>query len=366
MPKQTIKLTAWLIFLLVALVACKEKPEVIKTVRAIKAVTVSNQAAFKKFKIPGKVAAVDSSDLSFQVGGQVVSVEVDIGDRVKKGQLLASLDPETYQLELKSVKAELSKARDNVAKTKAEYERHKRIYEQGAGVKRFVEVSEYNYKAARSAVDLQVARLDLANRNLRKTKLLSPYDGTIALRSVQPHEEVQVGRKVFEINATGKMEIELSVPETAIGGIHVDDEAMITFPTLPGETIKGRISYIGSAALKASTFPVKIELIDSYKKVKPGMTAEAIFTIKNENQKPGYTIPIQAILPSLKPGQGYVFVYNPRTSVVNKISVNFTGMEQKNAIVSEGIKAGDIIAVAGVSFLADGLQVKLLKESGDK
>jgi len=348
---------------LLALFACKgEAPEIPDPVRAIKTMTISEEAVAQVRKLSGQVAAVDSSDLSFQVGGQVASVKVDIGDWVKNGQVLAVLDPEPYQLEVEAIKAELAKARDNVSKTKAEYERHQRIFDQGAGAKRFVEVAEFNYKAARSAVDYQIARLDLAHRNLRKTKLLAPYDGAIASRSVQPHEEVQAGQKIFEINATGKMEVQLAVPETTIDRIHIDDAATITFPTLPGESAKGRISYIGSAAVQANAFPVKVELVGPNKKLKPGMTAEATLTIKYENQKPGYRIPLQAILPAGEPNQGYAFVYDPQTATVKKTPVRSRGTEQKNAIVYEGLRAGDVIAVAGVSFLADGMKVKPMKE----
>ena len=230
---------------------------------------------------------------------------------MKKGQVLAVLDPEPYQLEVDAGKAELAKARDNVTRSKAEYERQKRIFEQGAGAKRYMEVAEYSYKAAASAVDLQVARLDLANRNLRKTTMLSPYDGTIASRSVQPHEEVQAGQKVFEINATGKMEVQLAVPETTIGRIHIGGAATITFPTLPGGSAKGRISYIGSAAAQANAFPVKVALTGPNEKVKPGMTAEVNLDIQDENRQPGYMLPIQAILPAAEANQGYVFVYDP-------------------------------------------------------
>ena len=366
MPKQTLKRMAWFLFLSVALTACKEKPEIIETVRSIKTITVSEQVIEQIRKFSGQVAAVDTSGLSFQVGGQVASVKVDIGDRVKKGQVLAALDPEPYQLDVDAIKAELAKARDNVAKTNAEYERYKRIFEQGAGAKRFVEVSEYNYKAALSAVDYQMARLDMANRNLRKTKLLAPYDGTIAWRSVQPHEEVKVGQKVFEMNATGKMEVQLAVPETTIDRIQIGGAATVAFPTLPGESAKGRISYIGSAAVEANAFPVKVELIDPKKEVKPGITAEASLFIKAENRKPGYLVPIQAILPTSQAKQGFAFVYSPETSTVKKTSIRVNGAQHGDAIVSEGLKIGDIIAVAGVSFLADGMKVKRLKGQGGK
>jgi RND family efflux transporter MFP subunit len=223
-----------------------------------------------------------------------------------------------------------------------------------------LEVAEYNYKAAQSAVDFQVAKLAQADRNLRKTTLIAPYDGTIALRAVQPNEEVQIGQKVFEINATGKMEVQLTVPETTIDRINIDDPATITFPTLPDTSVKGRISYIGSAAVQANAFPVKVEMMASDAKLKPGMTAETTLTIADENQATGYTLPLQAILPAAEANQGYAFVYDPQTSTVKKTLVRFRGVQGKKAVATEGLAPGDIIAVAGVSFLADGMAVKLM------
>jgi multidrug efflux system membrane fusion protein len=349
--------------LLLALFACKEQvPELPAPVRAIKTMSVSEQATEQIRKFSGQVAAVDSSGLSFQVSGQVESVEVDIGDRVQKGQVLAVLDQEPYRLELDAAKAELVKSEANVVNTKSEYERQKRVYEQGAGAKSYLDAAEYNYRAARSAVDYQIARLNLAKRNLSMTTLRSPYDGAIAWRSVQPHEEVKVGQKVFEINAKGTMEVQLAVPESTIDRIHIDNPATITFPTLPGESAKGRISYIGSAAVKAGAFPVKVELMDPNKNVKPGMTAEANLSIKDENQQPGYLVPLQALLPASEANRAYAFVYDPKTSTVKKSPVRARGIEHEKAIVDEGLTPGDVIAAAGVSFLDDGMKVKLMKQ----
>jgi len=364
MKKETLKQMLGLLCIALALTACKEKTEIIEVIRPIKTITVSEQTAEQIRKFSGVVAAVDSSGLSFQVGGQVKSVEVDIGDHVKNEQVLAVLDPEPYQLDVDATQAELAKARDQVTQKKAEYERQKRIFEQGAGAQKFMEVAEYNYKAARSAVEYQIAKLDQARRNLRKTKLISPYDGVIAWRSVQPNEEVKAGQKIFEINAKGEMEVQLAVPETTIDRIHIDDPVTVTFPSLPGESSNGRISYIGGAAVKANAFPVKVALVGPSENVKPGITAEANLILKDESQKPGYLVPLQALLPSPEPNRGYAFVYDSQTSTVKKTPVQSRGSADKKVIIEEGLKAGDIIAVAGVSFLADGMQVKLLEGKG--
>ncbi len=360
--RRTLHRLAWLLCIWAALAACKEKTEIVEMVRAIKTTTVSEQAAEQVLKFSGIVAAVDSSDLSFEVGGQVADVYVDIGDTVEKGQTLAVLDPEPYQLDVDAAKAELIKARDNVTKSRSQYERHKRIFEEGAGAKSWLDVVEYNYKAARSAVSYQVAKLDLAQRNLRKTELNAPYHGTIAWRSVQPQEEVRAGQKIFEINASGEKEVQLAVPETNIDQIGIDTPAKVTFPTMPGQSTNGRVSYIGSAAVEANAFPVKVALIDPSERVKPGMTAEAGLLVTHDEERPGYLVPIQALLPAPEANRGYAFVFDPDTSTVKKTTVNFHGTEHKMVIVDEGLSAWDIIAVAGVGFLADGMEVKLLKD----
>jgi RND family efflux transporter MFP subunit len=351
-----------LVFIWGAITACKEKVEIIEQVRALKTITVSELATGKIRKFSGIVRATDSSNLSFEVSGRVETVNVDIGDRVRKGQLLAVLDKEPYRLDVDAAQAELVKAEAKVVSTKEEYDRQKRVYLQGAGAKSKLDRAEYNYDAALSQVNYQIAKLNLAKRDLRKTMLTSPYDGHIAWRSVDPHEEIKVGQKVFAIDAKGAMEVHLAVPETTIHQIHMATPATVRFPTLPAHSVEGRISDIGSAAVKANAFPVKVGLIEPPANINPGMTAEVSLVLKDDSQMTGYLVPIQAILPAKEARQGYAFVYDSETSTVRKTSVHTLGAEQNMTIVSEGLSAGDIVAVAGVSFLADGMKVKLMEQ----
>jgi RND family efflux transporter MFP subunit len=346
----------------VAVTACKEKIEIVEEVRAIKTITVSELATGQIRKFSGIVMATDSADLSFEVSGKVETVDVDVGDPVRKGQLLAVLDKEPYRLDVDAAQAELVKAKANVVNTKAGYERQERVYSQGAGAKSKLDRAKYNYNAAQSQVNYQIAKLNLAKRNLRKTMLTSPYNGHIAWRSVNPHEEINVGQKVFAVDAKGALEVHLAVPEATIHRVHIDASATISFPTLPTHSVKGHISYIGSAAVKANAFPVKVVLIEPPANINPGMTAEVSLVLKDDSQVTGYLVPVQAILPTKEAMQGYVFVYDPDTSAVRKMPIRILGEERNMMTVSEGLSAGDIIAVAGVSFLADGMKVKLMKQ----
>ena len=345
----------------VSFAACKEKTEIVEQVRTLKTITVSELATGQIRKFSGIVRATDSSNLSFEVSGSVETVHVDIGARVRKGQLLAVLDKEPYRLDVNAAQAELVTAEAKVVNTKEEYDRQESVYSQGAGSKNKLDRAKYNYDAARSQVNYQIAKLNFAKRNLSKTMLTSPYDGHIAWRSVDPHEEVKIGQKVFVIDAKGALEVGLAIPETTINRLHIGTPATVRFPTLPDHSVEGRISDIGSAAVKSNAFPVKVGLIKPAANINPGMTAEVSLVLKDDSQIPGYRVPIQAILPAKEVGQGFAFVYDPETSTVRKKPISTLDVEQNMTIVSEGLSAGDIIAVAGVSFLADGMKVKLME-----
>ena len=93
----------------------------------------------------------------------------------------------------------------------------------------------------------------------------------------------------------------------------------------------------------------------------PGMTAEVSLILAEEGRPTGYLIPLQAILPGEKAGQGYVFVYDAVASTVKKVPVRCRGNEKNLMVIEEGLAEGDIIATAGVSFLVDGMKVRLLE-----
>lgn len=350
-----------LLILLCFLSSCQEEPQGSETVQLVKTITVQETAPDKIRIFSGIVKATETSRLSFEVGGMVQAVHVDIGDHVEKGQELAVLDSEPYKLAVDAAAAELDKARANIVNTQAEYERQERVYQQGAGTKSKLDQAKYNYDAAQSSVTYCESQLKLAERNLRKTTLTAPYEGYIAARYVEPHEEIPAGQRIFEIDAVGALEISLTVPETSISEIHAGTVASVAFPTLPGRSVAGRITEIGSAAVKANAFPVKIGLTDPPAAIQPGMTAEVSLVLAQENSVPGLLIPLTSFLPGREPGQGYVFVYDPAAATVKKTPVLSRGSEKNRVVIMEGLAAGDIIAEAGVTFLADGMKVKVLE-----
>ena len=354
-------------FILFSIAACREEPPPPpKPIRAIKTITVSEQAAGRLRDFSGVAEAADSSSISFEVSGNVQEVRVDVGDRITKGQVLATLDPEPYELTVDEIKAELIKARDNVTKTEAEYNRQKRIFEQGAGAQRRVEVAEFNFKAAKSGVNFQIARLNNARRDLDRTVLRAPADGAIANRYIDAFNEVARGQKCFDIFEFTGMEVAISIPEDAIDEIQMDQKGEIRFPVIADRTYNGRVTEISKVAGTANAFPIKLTIDDPDQRIRPGMTARVTLLLTGGDQKAAYLVPLSAIAQRGENKKGFVYIYDPGTSTVKKSPIEGNSVRGNNAVIIEGVKAGDIIAVAGVSFLEEGQKVKLMKPKKEK
>ena len=96
------------------------------------------------------------------------------------------------------------------------------------------------------------------------------------------------------------------------------------------------------------------------------MTAEATFEVKGDDFAEGYLIPGSAVRPTTDANVGFAFVYQPGASTVKKIPIHWLGVKDNMVIVTEGLSPGDILAVAGVSFLSDGMKVKLMEAQAQK
>lgn len=352
--------------ILLSVAACEEEKPIVEEIRAIKTITIDDAASSQQVKYSGIVRAVDRSALSFEVGGQVATVEVNIGANVKQGQVLATLDKEPYELEVDKAVAQLATAKAKVEKDQSEYERQNRLFEQGAGVEKRVEQAAFALSEARSSVEISQSALDLAERDLRKTVLEAPFDGSIGVRDVEPFVEVQRGQKLFEIDAEGDEEVEVGIPETVVRFLVEDMPVTVAFPTRPGEISEAKVTDIGSLAGEGNAYPVKVRLIDPPKDVRSGMTAEVSFELVDEDLVGGHLIPLHALVPATAANQGHLFVYQADSSTVKKVPVRFRGVKDNRLMVFEGVAPGDIVAVAGVSFLSDGMEVKLMSEAKEK
>ena len=343
------------------IVGCDNEPPKVETpVRAIKTFTVTEVASGQTRKYSGIVRAANSSALSFQVGGNVQKVLVNLGDRVPKGKLLAVLDKKSYQLDVQAANAELGRTTAILTRQRDEFGRQKKLFGQGWIAKARLDKFELSFKSSASAVEYARSKLSIAKRDLSHTVLRAPFDGVIATKLVDPFVEVRAGQKLFEIDAKGNLEIAFDVPETTISRITVGMPFTARIAGIKDCGCAGRLTEIGKVAQKGNAFPVKAALQNPSDKVRSGMTAEVSLSFDLGTGPGGYFVPFNALAPSDKPRTGHVFVFDAKSSTVRKILVTASST-QGTMVAVRGLKPGDIIAVAGVDFLVDGQKVKLMQ-----
>ncbi len=355
-----------LLVLLLVLGACgKEEVETEQRIRSVKTLVISDMASAQVRKFPGTIEAVDSSRISFEVDGIIAAINVDVGTQFKKGEVLAVLDKKPFELDVESAKATLSRASAQLAEKKSAFEREQRIQAEDAGAttQRAVDQARAAYESQIQNVSYNRSQLDLAERNLTNTELRAPFDGTVAARFVESSEVAARGQHILEVFGEGAMRLSVSVPEQIIDKVQLGVEGTVSLANRPNEPYVAVVSEVGSAASSANAFPVKALIVNADERVRPGMTAELELNFVAEGQPTGYLIPLQALLPGIEGDDRSVFLYDPATSTIRKTAVSTSGIQGNRVIVTQGVSPGDVLVVAGVPFLADGQEVKLMTTS---
>lgn len=343
--------------------ACQEEaPPAEQRVRAIKPFTVTAPATGITRRYAGEIAAAQTSELSFATSGTVETIEVVAGETVTAGQMLAALDPTPFELDVQSARAELSSAEANYAEARVEQDRKSELFRKGWVAKAALDSAVAAAETARGSVEIARSQLGQAQRTLEKAQILAPFDGVISNRLIEPFVEVAAGTPVFQINASAGLEIDFAVPDAVIDRLTFGQRVDVRVPTVSGCGCAGRIIEIGSAAGAANTVEVSATIDSGVDALLPGMAAEVQVTLADGAGEAGagFLVPLSAIAPGTDGAGGFVFKYDASSGVVRQTPIR-GGEGQDNMIaIREGVAPGDVIAIAGVSFLRDGQRVTLL------
>lgn len=355
--------------ILFTIAACREAPPPTpQPIRAIKTITVSEQAAGKLRQFSGVVEAADSSSIGFEVSGNVREVRVDVGDRITKGQVMAVLDKRIYNLNVKAAEAEVGRAKVQLADKRNDLDRFQRINKQdpGAVSQAALDQSQAAVDSALKQVQFTKSGLKLAQRDLDKTVLRAPFDGVLANRYIDAFNEVARGQKCFDVYENTGMEVAVSIPEDAIDDIRMEQKGEIQFSVIADRTYHGRVTEISKVAGTANAFPIKLTVEDPDQRIRPGMTARVNLLLSGGDEKAAYLVPLSAIAQHGDSKRGFVYIYDTQTSAVKRTQIESGSVRDNSVIIFDGVKKGDIVAVAGVSFLEDGQKVKLMKPEKEK
>ena len=232
----------------------------------------------------GALSAVTTVQVGTQVSGQVSQIYVDFNDRVKKGQLLARIDPTLQQQAVLDAQAGLVRAQADLERSRAEYERNKTLFDQKVLTATEFNTAQYNYTVAQASVKSAQVALDRARKNLSYTEIYAPIDGVVVERNVDVGQTVAASLSAPQLfliaNDLSQMQILASVDESDIGLIHEGQEVRFTVQAYPNQTFTGNVRQVrlqSATTENVVNYTVVVSVANPKGTLLPGMTATVEF-----------------------------------------------------------------------------------------
>ncbi len=341
----------------------EEKKELKAPLRSVRSMIVDQGSGIHETSFSGRLHAVRETSLSFKIAGTIRKIPVRVGDPVKKGEVIALLDPSTYALETQQAKAALDEARSELRNAGANYARVKKLYEGGNVSRSELDNARASYDSTAAAVQAAQKKLELARLNLSYTKLRAEEDCAVASVDAEEGENVAVGTQIFYTTCGRGLEVKLDIPESVIGNIKKDMPVGVTFSALQGKTYAGRVDEVGVSSVKGgTTFPVTVLMADpGAPGLKAGLSADVTFSIENRDEGENRSVVVPPFVVGEDRMGRHVFVLktggNGR-AVVRRQPVTVGRVLATGIEVVEGIAPGMRVVTAGVSVLRDGMEVK--------
>ncbi len=316
----------------------KEKAMPVKTVQ------VKKEKVEIKLGYSGTIEAFQTIPLTFQSSGTVEKVLVDIGDKVEKGQLLATVDESNARNMHQIATAKYQQAKDA-------YDRLKLVYDKGSLTEiKWVEM-ETNLEQAKSS-------LEISKSNLEKCKLYSPVNGLVGQRNIEPGmSSLSLMSAPLEIVDIKKIYVKISVPENEISKFKKGQKAEFTVSALNGGIYTGTVSHISPVADKISrTYEVKILASNSNENIKPGMVCD----VKMEETvlKEAVLVPYQSVMKS-DANETYVYLIDKSNNRVQKQNIIVGQYNGANLEVVSGLSEGQIVVSEGKERLSENTLIEM-------
>ena len=298
-------------------------------------------------------------NLSFRTSGIITLFDMYLGQRVKKGQLLAKLDNVASRLAYEQAQTSLSSAESQMKTAKLSYDRIRLLYEKGSASLSDFENTKNAYRNAENSFKSAQRSVQIQKEQINYGFIYAPDDGVISSINAEVGENASPGNRVAVLNAGDKITINLGIPENIINKVETEMAVDFTFAALPNSTYKGQVTEVSPALDRnTSTYPVKVTLIGTTDGVKAGMAATATFQFSNI-QKKSLLVPSKAVGEDSKGRFVFVIKKNGANATVNKQRITIGQLYSNGFEVLTGLKKGQKIAVAGLQTLLDGQEVRL-------
>lgn len=340
------------LFVVAVVSACSDRtlPEpVSQIIRPAKLMTVTSQVEGVHYNFTARLEALQSIDLSFEVGGPLRELPVREGESIKIGSMIASLDPTEFELAVQEAEVQLKLAAQDLSR------KRKVLLENGIA-KSTVEDAQSNY-------ELQRVRLRKAKERLDDTRIYAPFNAYVSRRYFDTFVNVGPGTPIVKLHDLTQLQIIMNIPENLVATVDADDlvRAWVEFSFAPGKQFE--VTYHenrGEAESLAQTYEVSFVMANPEGlNLLPGMTASARLEMKQLGERT-ILLPSSSLTPTPE-NKLAVWIYDAETQMVSRREITTGVPTQAGVPVTGGLQEGEQIVVAGGSQLQEGMIVRPLK-----
>jgi RND family efflux transporter MFP subunit len=342
-----------------ALSACKEEPKPEHVIRPVKAIVVAEHSGEVVRKFSGDLRPRVESTLGFRVPGKIVERQVNIGDEVKVGQIIARLDDKDLILSENSAKAAVLSARSRLAVARDALGRAEKLQPKGYTPEAVVDQRKLEADAAQAALEAAEAQARQAANSSSYAALTADKAGVVTRVLAEAGQVVAAGAPVIAVANAGEMEVAFSVPEQDVTQLAIGQDAELEVWADRDIKTSGKIREIARQADPASrTYAVRIAISNPPADSRLGMTVTA--TVRMRPAAPHISLPLAAL--TQVNGHSAVYVADRASQVVSSRQVEVGGVSADSVKIVSGLNAGDVVVTGGVQFLSDGMQIRLPKD----
>ncbi len=357
------RLLAGLLLPLMISAGCSDQDKQTQAVsRPVKVFRIEETATVGVMSFAGEIRARIETPLSFRVAGKLLERKVDVGDPVRKGQLLALLDGNDYRLAVQSLKAQQASAQADSNFLRDDLVRYRELLTQQVISPPEFERHETAYTTARERKAALEAQLGQALNQLAYTELHADRDGVVTALEVEAGQVLAASQAVVTLARLDEKEIHFDVPEHRLLEIQRQQAVNVSLWSDDNRRFKARIREIASTADPASrTYRVKATLLEGLEAAQLGMTATVHISA---NTASGTAIPLSAVYtPQNQPDHPLVWLVDEQAATVKSVPVRLGETLAGERIAVEGVAPGQLLVSAGVQRLAEGQSVRLPEEN---
>ncbi|MCQ9186477.1 efflux RND transporter periplasmic adaptor subunit, partial [Streptomyces sp. IBSBF 2953] len=223
-----------------------------------------------RLPITGRVRIEQRADLSFEGSGRIASIAVDVGDTVRRGQTLARLDPEPAQLKLQQARADVSAAKAQKAERELNFRQQQALFDDRVISPATLAAARAAYLSANEQLDSAKATEAMASRAVRTSAIVSPFNGRIVARSVQPFVDVTAGQSVLQIEGAEKAEVVGMLPAALVTKLKPGDVASAYTNANPTRIVSIRLESLSSRLENGALVQAIFRPVDANSELRSG------------------------------------------------------------------------------------------------